>query len=255
MAVFRSLLLLLLVTSCAAAEEPRWPDERSAGPFQVHADFSLADSETLLGELAALQRDLETTLGLKVGREPIHLFLFQEKATYQAYLQRYFPKVPNRRALFIKGRGPGMVFAHRGEDFEIDVRHESTHALLHTAVVNPPLWLDEGLAEYFEMPRSQRSTGSPHAKTIRSLAEVGALPRLDELEKIHDLHDLGREEYRDAWAWIRFCLHGPPEAADELRRYLQESAAKADPGPFGRRLRGRVPDLDRQALRQFQTLR
>jgi hypothetical protein len=48
-----------------------------------------------------------------------------------------------------------MVFAYRGEDFETDLRHECTHALLNAALPVVPLWLDEGLAEYFEvLPQS-----------------------------------------------------------------------------------------------------
>jgi hypothetical protein len=243
--------LLAILLTIARAEAAGWPDERAAGPFICHADYSLAGQQALLDELALLQQDMQTTLGVGQSREAIHLFLFDQKATYQAYMKQHFPRVPARRALFIKGRGPGMVFAHRGLDFEEDVRHESTHALLHASLANVPLWLDEGLAEYFEVPHDKRPTGNAHFASLRAMIAAGQRPRLEELEALADLDDMGREEYRDAWAWVHFMIHGPPEARAELVQYLQDLQSRADVGRLSGRLRGRLPDLDRRVVDHF----
>ena len=45
---------------CRAAG--RWPDERAAGPFVCHADFSLAGHANLIEAMARLQKDLGRTL-------------------------------------------------------------------------------------------------------------------------------------------------------------------------------------------------
>ena len=250
--------ILVAVAFCAlstptplARSADVWPDEQTAGLFLCHADFSLAPHRELIDERALLERDVAATLGMQRSREPVHLFLFQNKTTYQAYMKQYFPKVPYRRALFIKARGPGMVFAYRGLDFEVDVRHESTHALLHASLDNVPLWLDEGLAEYFEVSREQRPAGNPHLTAIRALVRFGQLPRLEELEAMRELDDMGRDEYRDAWAWVHFMLHGPPEARDELVRYLDDLEAGSDAGPLSERLRRRFPDLNRRLAAHF----
>ena len=232
--------------------QPRWPDERQAGPFSCHADFDLASQESLLAELANLQQDLAKMLGATQPRETVHLFLFQTRATYQAYLQQHFPSVPDRRALFIKARGLGMVFAWRGDDFEVDVRHECTHALLHTWLKGVPLWLDEGLAEYFEVPHDQRAGRHPHLAAVRALVRSGELPRLEALEELDEISEMGRDEYRDAWAWVHFALHGPPAARDEFERHLADLAAGTDPGPLSTRFRRRVPDLNRRVAEHFR---
>jgi hypothetical protein len=232
--------------------QPRWPDERQAGPFLCHADFDLAAQQPLLAELADLQQDLTKVLGARAPQEKVHLFLFQARATYQAYLQQHFPSVPDRRALFIKARGPGMVFAWRGDDFEVDVRHECTHALLHTWLKGVPLWLDEGLAEYFEVPHDARAGRHPHLAQVRALVRSGDLPRLEALEELDEIGEMGREEYRDAWAWVHFALHGPPAARDEFERHLADLAAGTDPGPLSTRLRRRLPDLNRRAVEHFR---
>jgi hypothetical protein len=245
-------LLLAIGSGIAARADNRWPDERQAGPFLCHADFALAPQQPLLDELAVLRQDLQAILGAPESAEPVHLFLFQQKPTYQAYLKQYFPRVPYRRALFIKARGPGMVFVFQGTDFEIDVRHESTHALLNGWLPRVPLWLDEGLAEYFEVERDKRSSQNPHHEVVRSMIRGNQLPRLSELEGIESLDGLGRDEYRDAWAWVHFMLHGPRPAHDELVRYLADVESGVEPGRLSDRLRRRLPDLERRIAEHFK---
>jgi len=229
-----------------------WPDEHQAGPFICHADFALEEDRGLLNSLPRLQRDLVTQVGIGVSREPIHLFLFRKKGTYHDYLKQYFPNVPSRKALFIKGRGPGMVFAYRGEAFETDVRHECTHALLNASLPMVPLWLDEGLAEYFEVPASQRASGSPHLTYVRLTVRLAPIPKLESLEQLSDLSQMSHSKYRHAWAWVHFMLHGPQEAREELSRYFADIQALTPPGQLSRRLRHRMPDLDKRFAEHFK---
>lgn len=245
----------IALADTTALAELRWPDEQQAGPFWCHADFSLATCRPLLEELRELQADLATLLGTPAPRQEIHVFLFQTRATYQAYLQQYFPQVPQRRALFIQVRGPGMVFACRGPELEVDLRHEATHALLHAWLANVPLWLDEGLAEYFEVSRHQRLRDHPHQEEVLRMLAVGWPGRLERLETLTRVEQMGRDEYRDAWAWVHFLLHGPPEAQQELLRYLQELASHPAPGPLSPRLRRRWPDLERRLAEHFDSQR
>ena len=141
--------------SIAAGEELDRPGE-AAGSFHCHADFHLDPYQPLLDDLANLQTDLVHTLGVEPTHEPVELYLFAYQAAYTSYLGQRYPKVPYRRALYIKDRGPGEMFAQIGPNFEIDLRHEATHALLHGSLPSVPLWLDEGLAKIFEMPRDRR---------------------------------------------------------------------------------------------------
>jgi len=244
--------LAILTVAASVRADNRWPDERQAGQFLCHADFPLAPQQPLLDELSQLQQDLGAKLGAALPSEPIHFFLFQAKGTYQSYMKQYFPRVPYRRALFIKARGPGMVFAFQGTDFEIDVRHECTHALLHTWLPRVPLWLDEGLAEYFEVPREKRVRQNPHHTLVQAAVRLGQMPRLEELESLEKLDDMGRDEYRDAWAWVHFMLHGPREAQEELTRYLDDLHSGSDAGPLSERLRRRLPDVTRQMAEHFR---
>ncbi|MDP6444251.1 MAG: hypothetical protein QF805_10720, partial [Pirellulaceae bacterium] len=160
-----------------------WPDERQIGSFLAHADFDLGKVERTLQQTGALRWDLERTLHVGPPREAINLFLFEREETFRAYVRLYFPDVPQRRALYIKNsRGPGMVFAHLHKEFAVDVRHECTHALLHAALPMVPLWLDEGIAEYFEAPADKRVYDNEHFGKLRWRAKVGSAKNIESLE-------------------------------------------------------------------------
>jgi hypothetical protein len=244
---FTEIVLFLFVSSVAHAQ--RWPDERRAGPFVIHANFSLQEIDTLIQQLALLQRDVERALEISAPDEDIHLFLFQQRSTYEQYVDQYFPDVPSRRALFIKKRGPGMVFAFRSRELAVDLRHECTHALLHAQLDMVPLWLDEGIAEYFEVAPDQRAFGSPHLSSIRWKLRLGQMPAIERLERLANLQQMGRSEYRDAWAWTHFMLHGPEPARTELVRFLRDIQMRNPPGQLSTRLQRNMAQLD-DAFRQ-----
>ena len=250
-----SLVLVALLAQAGAAGSCRaetFVDGQVAGPFVCRADFSLARMGGLFNDLAQLQTDLVRTLGIRPAREPIALYLFRDQSSYRKYLARYLPDVPYRRALYVKREGAGMVFAYFSRQFDIDVRHECTHALLHASLPMVPLWLDEGLAEYFEVSPSERAYANPHLSSIRWYVRLGISPRLENLESKGDISELGGSEYRNAWAWTHFMLHGPPEAHDELVRFLTDIQASTPPGLMSRRLQQRVPNLQRHFMTHFK---
>ena len=146
-----------------------------------------------------------------------------------------------------------MVFAYRSRQFSVDIRHECTHALLHTTLPMVPLWLDEGLAEYFEVAPGDRAFNNPHLPGVRWAARLGVVSRLESLEKKGDLSKMGGSEYRNAWAWVHFMLHGPKEAHDELVRFLADIQVHTPPGLLSERLKRRLPDLKRRFAAHFRS--
>ena len=229
-----------------------WTDSRVAGPFVCRADFPLTDLESLLSDLARLQRDLLGSLRIRPASEWIEIYLFHDESTYRRHVRRYFPDVPYRRALYVKRGGPGMVLAYRSRQLPTDLRHECTHALLHAVLPMVPLWLDEGLAEYFEVPPSQRASGSPYLSGVRWRVRLGMVPQIGALEKEGDLSEMDGSDYRDAWAWTHFMLEGPVEARDELARFLGDIQASVPPGLLSQRLERRLPDLRHRIAAHFK---
>ncbi len=255
-----SLALALLLSTTAwhigggtshAAEG--WVDFREAGAFRCWADFPLDGLDGMFVHLNQLQADLVRTLGIRPAGEPIELYLLRDYWSYRKYLSRHLPQIPYRRALYIKKNGRGRVFAYRSRQFEIDVRHECTHALLHAALPMVPLWLDEGLAEYFEVAPQKRAFDNPHLKSLRWSLCLAVVPQLQKLEKKSDLSEMGRTEYRDAWAWVHFMIHGPTEAHRELVRFLIDIQGNTPPGLLSERLDRRLPDVRGAFTAHFKT--
>ena len=241
----------LTASNSSAAQ---WPAEWRHGNLQFHADFHLPSSTPVLADLADLQDAVPRTLHLEVSVEPIHVYLFRAKRTYQGYLKQYFPGVPYRRALFIKQRGPGMVFAYYSDEFAVDLRHEATHAILHTSLPFVPLWLDEGLAEYYEMPPASRIAGHPHLPEVRRQLARRQFPELTLLEDRGELSEMSSADYRDAWAWVHFLLHGPPSVRRGFISYLADIQAHAPPGLLSHRLQLASHRLKPELVEHFARL-
>ncbi|MFV1965099.1 MAG: hypothetical protein ACC628_06720 [Pirellulaceae bacterium] len=229
-----------------------WVDRRETGPFVCLAEFPLDRCGPLFDDLEHLQWELVRTLGIPASSEAIELLLFKSQATYQAFLQAHYPDLPYRRALYRKAHGPGTVFAFQHDEFRTDVRHEGTHALLHSVLDMVPLWLDEGLAEYFERPASERAGRQDYVDAICWDMRLGVLLTVEGLEEKRDLSAMGVLEYRFAWAWVHFMLHGPELAHRVLADYLTDVRAGTPPGRLSGRLAEAVPDLERQLAAHFR---
>ena len=196
-----------------------------------------------------------TALRIEATQEPVHLLLFRDQASYDQYMKHYFQGAPTRRAMFIKGSMPGWVFAYQNADYEIDLRHETVHALLHSDLPHVPLWLDEGLAEYYEVPATDRVYGNPYLPAVQREAWLWRVPPLRQLEELQDMSRMGIAEYRAAWSWVHFLLHGPPDAQRVLVEYLADLRVQRAPGSLHDRLRAAIPDVEKQYLKHFRNWR
>lgn len=248
---------LLGLANCATGEsqyDPTWVDVRQVGPFTIQATFSLKQYENLFAELPELQRELSRTLGIPPAQGPIYVYLFSDSEQYRSYLERRFPHVPHRPALFIREAGSPGVYTYRKPELDVDLRHECTHALLHSVLPVVPLWLDEGLAKYFEVPASQRAFDHPYfddPKWKWSL-RLGMVRSIETLEKRAELHELDAADYRSSWAWVHFMLHGPQPAHQALVEFLSSYQHWTPAGDLSARLSDAVPQPKVQMIRHFK---
>jgi len=238
---------------CSAA--PAWVDHQSSGPFQFRATFPLGNLTPLFRELSDLELELQRTLAVPPAARTVNVHLFESKSAHQAFLGEQYPGVPYRRALYVQSGGRGNVYAYRHRELAVDLRHECTHALLHTNLPMVPLWLDEGLAEYFEMPTSLRAFDHPHLKKLRWNLRFGMIPNVESLEAYQDLAEMGGAEYRFAWAWVHFMLHGPLPVHRALVHYLADIRRGNPPGKLSERLQRAMPNLQRQLVLHFKQWR
>ena len=219
-----------------SSELRQWPVELQVGRFQIHADFDVSNLTDLPLALSDLAEDVTSVLDVAPSQQPVHVVLFASASEYQRYMRNYFPQLPERRALFIQDRGPGMLFAHWHADIASDLRHEVAHALLNDAPRPLPLWLDEGLAKYFEAERSRRFDGHVYLQEVCQRARNAIVPALETLEAVNQLSDFHESHYRDSWAWGHFLIHRSVATRNLLKHTLAEHRSGADTLPFSRQL-------------------
>jgi len=189
----------------------------------LRSDFPLSADHQLVGELTARRQDIARELALPLSDQPIHVYLFENAEAFAGYLKLYFPALPARRAYFIESDTQLTVYAQWGPRVAEDLRHEVTHGILHAAVRRIPLWLDEGLAEYFETPQGQSGLNAEHLAWMRPRLARGVWrPNLERLEQLPPTAAMTGDDYAEAWGWVHFLLHGPAENRRALQTYLAD---------------------------------
>jgi hypothetical protein len=218
------------------------------GQLVFHSDFALPANHRLLEELTARRSDLEEKLGLPRSDEPIHVYLFDSPQEFKEFVRQKHPDFPPRRAFFLETDTRLLVYAQWGDRVAEDLRHEVTHGYLHSVISDVPLWLDEGLAEYGEAPRTQRGVNREHLKYLGQQIRQGLWqPDLARLERLATSGDLTQAQYAESWAWVHFLLESRPERAVALRDYLAALRQKGAAEPLSARL-ARIDPNPEEAL-------
>lgn len=271
MPVFAGCNLLPMFTG-SHAERPE-KDAHAAGvpakqafrvsQFVFLADFEIRKDLPIFKDLGLLREQVYRDLRLPASNRDVFVYLFEDKEKYEKFMHAKYTSLPDRRAFFIvQPRSTGgvedlNVYTYWSSRIQQDLRHELTHALLHSTLKNVPIWLDEGLAEYFELPTGWNGINAEHVEKLR---EPGVKFDLDRLEKLDNVHQMTPAEYREAWAWVHLMLRSTPQAKQALVSYLQELRTNPYPGPLRPRLAGaflsldnvlqtHLADLERQAKR------
>ena len=213
----------------------------------VRSDVALSKDEPLLAELQDLRAEIESTLHLPHSNKPVVVHLFGNEQSYAAYMRHKYPGLPPRRAFFVGSPTELTVYAFWGDNVEEDLRHEYTHGVLHASLRTVPLWLDEGLAEYFETRHTIGTRLHPqHTERLAQAVANGWKPDLSRLEKLEDVNQMQRADYQEAWAWIHYLLHEAPDGRGLLIDYCHSLSANAHTQSFAAELKDLYPDADRR---------
>jgi hypothetical protein len=207
-----------------------------------HCDFELAPDHRLVRELTAERADICRALDLPSSAEPINVYLFRDADSYGQFLAKRFPNVPSRRAFFVESDTcwPGG-WSDRVGGFAAWV----AHGYLHSMVQGFPLWLDEGLAEYFEVPRGNNGLNRPHLELLSDMMQYDDWqPNLARLETLTDAAQMDQRDYAEAWAWVYFLLQSDPEGRELLTGYLADLRTVGAAESLTRLVRGRQAGAD-----------
>jgi hypothetical protein len=280
-ALFRSSIVLILGASLLPASvgchylnflpkpAPGVAGDKTAGepgksyhripPYVFLADFDIDTRLPLFRELTSLRDQVSAELHLPTTDKLIRVYLFENRTRYEQYMNEHFPELPTRQAFFVAwpklfgGVEDLRVYTCWGDRIQQDLRHELTHALLHSVLLDVPMWLDEGLAEYFENPQNWNGINQKYLQQLQN-APLPFQPDLARLETVKKVHEMNAAEYREAWAWVHFMLRGNAKAKQVLLAYLHDLRTDRQPGPLRPRLQAAVPDLEQALLQHLKKL-
>jgi hypothetical protein len=219
--------------------------EVESGDLIVRSDVKITSGSPLLVELRGIRDELTKLLELPPPHRPVVIHLFGDEQRYASYMQARHPNLPPRRAFFIGSPTELGVYAHLSPKVGEDLRHEYTHGVLHASLRSVPLWLDEGLAEYFETPPGDaRRLHHEHPERLAQALKNGWRPDLARLEKIEDVSQMRRADYQEAWAWVHYLLHDAPEGRTLLVDYCRTLRQSDKPPRLGETIARTFPDAD-----------
>jgi len=199
------------------AENEPWIEARSKH-FVFISAAGVAKTKTMaqnLETLAAALGRLNATFDA-ARPEPTRIFLF----TRRREVQPYFDLLLNRRDATVSG-----IFVTQNTsssivmltNFRASTDRTAFHELVHNLVESrsqPPLWLDEGLAEYFsnvELRNGSMVAGAPIAHHIEALRRHADLPlkTLFTVVRESDTYNLLQGQslfYAESWAAVDWLM-------------------------------------------------
>ena len=256
MTLYRVLLLISALCGAGlrsdAQQTNRWVVEETRGRETLYSEFAV-DVAGIWKQLDSVSDELKNSVGIESSSEPVEVILFSTHASYVKYLSQQIPQARNRRAIFFRNGAVSQIYAWNSRTLMTDLRHEMVHVRIHQHLPFFPLWLDEGLAEYFEEEPGKRSVSS-RRDSVRWKARLGMSPSLRGLEGLPSAEAMTGDSYRDSWAWVSFLLNHSAESRDTLRKYVKLIYGGEAPGSFSNFADAESPGLTARANSYFRKM-
>lgn len=227
--VLASCLALLMATPAAAA----W--HRVDTPnFVVMGEADTGSLQEIAVRFEAFKDTLSRLLSERATATavPTIVVVFPSDRAFSPFRPRFRGKAIALSGLFVPGQDVNYIaIVNSGDGAGLRlVFHEYAHLVFSNTARRLPVWLNEGLAEYystFELGRdgTQATIGRPigdHLELLRRgpLFRLEALLQVEHGSPIYNEGERRTLFYAQSWALTHLVLHGEPRRADRLRAYL-----------------------------------
>ena len=171
-----------------------------------------AEAARLLEEAyRAYNVQMEWTKGREESRFKVYLFFSQE--AYLTYTRRVMGTSPTNSAGLFSPHLKQLLIWNLPDRKQMlqTVRHEGFHQYLDRILPDPPTWLNEGLAVYYENAsyRSGRwETGERRSDLLFRRDDFLPLAQFFR-QPSREFYKEGIRSYAQAWAVVYFLRHGP----------------------------------------------
>ncbi len=159
---------------------------------------------------------------------PTYVYLFQNDAGFGPYRDALVGPNHNVVGIYIVQPSANYMLLGGGNgEIQRVVYHEIAHSFLHNTVAGLPLWLDEGLAEFYSTYQPFADSvriGLPLREHLSFLSDHGMMP-LRELfafqPHTHGEGDLKTNQfYAESWLLAHYLLVGNPTRGAQLGDFL-----------------------------------
>jgi len=227
----------MLASSWAhAAEDLPRPDKWikvTTENFTIFSNANASKTKKTAVQLERFRQTLQkTTRGLEVSSDiPTTILVFKNDISFTPYKRRPDGDVRNVSGLFLSGLfGNYMTLdvAAASRPMRV-VFHEYFHTVAKNSFGDLPLWLNEGLAEYYSTFRyndisASAEVGRSIEEHLRYIGEYGMLPwaQLFETTPRSSQYNEGTRQgsfYAQAWVLVHY-LNSSPEQLQRLSTYL-----------------------------------
>jgi hypothetical protein len=221
--------------SAAGTSGAAWREIRSAH-FVLSTDASSEETRDSLADFETTYETLRTILfaGDPGGARPVHVVLFAHSADLRRFLPAgtiaaFFPALPDDPE-----SNPTMLLETSVSDEARRIfLHEMTHAFIERTFSRIPLWLNEGLAKYFETMRIEPDrvvVGNPILEFNIAANQMPSLPSLLTADTgkfyagrdAHSVEGLYQQTsyYAAAWYLVHMFMHGKAEYRERFHDFL-----------------------------------
>jgi hypothetical protein len=234
--VSRALLCAFLAIAAPASAAWRRIDTPN---FVVVGDVSARELRATAAKFEGFHEALRRVLPSSTTTAPVPtvVIVFPNDAAFMAFKPQYQGK-PREGIVGFAAAGRDVNYIamlSAGEAGDRVIFHEYAHMIFSNAVARMPLWLNEGLAEFYStfalMNDGRRAQiGRPIAEHLLLLNGSLHVPLADLLKVDHSspLYNEGNHAsdfYAESWALTHMLLNGQPSRVNELTEYLRRVSA------------------------------
>jgi len=176
--------------------------------------------------------DVAAFLGMAPPDGRVCVSAFRSRLALRLHLVRNCPEQWDAAAAcFETGKGFAVVIpvCARTDRTLRYLRHEMTHYVIAGRFYDVPPWLDEGLAQLFEMGSACARGREERLEGLRRRLLRSRRPVLERLVAVPPGRRLGRRQYGQALGLVLFILDRFPDAPARIRGYLETCDASHDP--------------------------
>ena len=256
-----ALLIILIASMQSAARVKPWLETVSPH-FRVLTDGSESDGRHVAHEFEQIRAVFAQQFhGFRLDTgAPLLILAPKDETSMKALAPEFWKRKGAKPAGFYE-RGWEQQYAvirldQVGPDGYEVIYHEYIHALLHMNFRWLPVWLDEGLAEFYGYTRFQGDKTYVGAPSIRSqylrdrtLIKIETILKVDQSSPYYHEPDKTQLFYAEAWALVHYLTFGPGMGnGDRLNQYYALLQGGMDETKAFTQIFGEFKSLDNQLL-------